>query len=196
MCYPNSDKESAAPATEPITTAEAKTHLRISHTDDDTYIDTLVKTARLTLENIVRRAFVTQTRISRYDAFPDVFEHQRAPLVSVTTLTYTDTNGDSQTLGASFYTVDANTDPGRIVPAYGTFWPSTRDIPNAVVLTYVCGYGAASAVPETVKTCLKRLVSHWYDNREPVVIGTIFGREAMPWDVGNLIAAFDTGVWA
>ena len=40
-----------APATEPITTAEAKAHLRVSHSTDDTYIDALVAAARMVVED-------------------------------------------------------------------------------------------------------------------------------------------------
>lgn len=197
MIYPNSDKETSAPAAEPVSTAEAKTHLRIDHTDEDTYIGTLVTTARLSLEAMTRRAFVTQTRVARYDSFPAVFEHHRSPLQSVSSIAYIDTAGASQTLSASLYSVDTYTEPGRVIPAYGESWPSTRIVMNAVTETYIAGYGAAAAVPENVKHCIKRLLSHWYEFREPMIVGTIVSRENMPWgDVQSLIATFDTGVYA
>ena len=35
-----------APSVEPVTTAEMKTHLRVTQSNDDTYIDSLVVAAR------------------------------------------------------------------------------------------------------------------------------------------------------
>lgn len=194
MCYPKSDKESVAPATEPLTTAEVKTHLRVDGSDEDTYIGTLAQSARILLEKITNRAFVTQTRISRYDAFPPIFRHQRSPMQSVTSIAYLDGEGESQTLSSALYTVDVHSEPARIIPAVGQSWPQTQDTLNAVTMTYVCGYGAASAVPEIVKTWIKRMVSHWFEMREPITTGTILTYEDIPvGDLRSLLVAIGTG---
>jgi hypothetical protein len=37
----------------------------------------------------------------------------------------------------------------------------------------VCGYGAASAVPEDAKQAVRLLAAHWYENAEATVVGTI-----------------------
>ncbi len=194
MCYPQSDKVVVAPATEPLTTAEIKTHLRVDGSDEDTYIGTLAQSARMLLEQVTHRAFVTQTRISRYDAFPPSFQHQRSPMQSVTSITYLDGAGASQTLSSALYTVDVHSEPARIVPVVGQSWPQTQDTLNAVTLTYVCGYGAASAVPEIVKTWIKRMVSHWFELREPITTGTILSYEDIPvGDLRSLLVAIGTG---
>lgn len=194
MCYPHSDKESVAPATEPLTTAEVKTHLRVDGSDEDTYIGTLAQSARRLLEQVTNRAFVTQTRISRYDAFPPVFQHQRSPMQSVSSIVYLDGAGASQTLSPSLYTVDVHSEPARIVPVVGQSWPQTQSTLNAVAVTYVCGYGAASAVPEIVKTWIKRMVAHWFEVREPITSGTILTYESIPvGDLRSLLAAIGTG---
>jgi hypothetical protein len=46
-------------------------------------------------------------------------------------------------------------------------WPTTRDQINAVIVTFVAGYGAASAVPQYAKTAVKHLIGLWYLHREP-----------------------------
>ena len=58
---PYSLTRSVDPSSEPITTADAKTHLRVSGSDDDSYIDILIEIARRQLENDSRTAIITQT---------------------------------------------------------------------------------------------------------------------------------------
>lgn len=112
-------------------------------------------------ETFTHRQFITATWDDKRPGFPcaDVIELPLAPLVSVTSVSYVDTNGVTQTWSASLYTVDAPVGPkarfGRIVPNYGQVFPSTRDVVNAVTIRFVAGYGAASAVPTLVKACLK-----------------------------------------
>lgn len=64
------------PAIEPITLSEAKTHLRVDFTDDDTLITTLIIVARQAVEEFLGRALITQTWQVFYDRFPDFFYGQ------------------------------------------------------------------------------------------------------------------------
>lgn len=94
----------------------------------------------------------------------------KPPLVSVTSITYVDTNGATQTLASDQYLVDSVSEPGRVTPAYGTLWPATRDQINAVTVSFTCGYGSAAAVPEGIKRWIRMRVSTLYENREEVAI--------------------------
>ena len=168
--------QTSAPATEPITTAEAKTHLRIDTSDDDTYIDTLVAAARRWAETFTERAFVTQTWVWKLDAFPnngDPFRVPYPPLSSVTSITYLDVDGDSQTLETSVHEVDIATQPGRIALKWDQVWPIVRsgNVIDVVTMTFVAGYGDASDVPDEIKHAIKIVTAHLYVNREPVVVG-------------------------
>lgn len=49
------------PASEPVTLAEAKAHLRLDTVDDDTYVNTLILVARQYVEQACWRGLVTQT---------------------------------------------------------------------------------------------------------------------------------------
>lgn len=116
-------------------------------------------------ETFTHRAFITQTWDDKRRGFPSSGEAiwlPKPPLVSVTSVTYVDTNGATQTWSASLYTVDAPAGPkargGCLVPNYGESYPATRDQVNAVTIRFVAGYGAASTVPTLVKACLKEHV--------------------------------------
>jgi uncharacterized phiE125 gp8 family phage protein len=133
-----------------------------SNTTADPWLTAGIIAAREYGETFTHRAFITQTHDLKLDGFPcsdDAIRLPKAPLISITSVTYVDTNGDTQTWSNTLYTVDAPSGPkaerGRIVPNYGQVFPSTRDVINAVTVRFVAGYGAASAVPSLIKTCLK-----------------------------------------
>lgn len=154
------------PAVEPITLTEAKTHLRVSGTDDDDRITALIAAAREEAETITGRAFITQTWRLTLDRFPlaGPIVLPRPPLQSITSLAYVDSDGASQTWDAANYRVSANNEPGRIEPAYNEVWPTTRLVSEAATVTYAAGYGdAASDVPGGIKNAILLLVERYYD---------------------------------
>lgn len=161
-----------APTSEPVTTAEAKTHLRVTTSDDDTYIGTLITVARKHVETITGRALINQTWDYFLDNFPpgDKIVIPLPRLSSVTTVKYTDKDNAQTTFTASKYIVDTNNEPGQIVLAYGESWPTFTPRPiNAVEIRFVAGYGSGAAnVPEGIKQAMLLLIAHWYENREPI----------------------------
>lgn len=173
---------SVAPASEPVTTAEAKTHLRVDGTDEDAYIDTLVKAAREKIEIDAERALLPQTLVLRLDRFPGIIELRRCPVTAVSSITYVDTTGATVTLAATEYQTDVSTEPGRIAPAYGKSWPATRDQANAIVVTFTAGYANAAAVPASAKHAIKLLVGHWFRNREAINVGNIVSQFKLSYD--------------
>jgi len=161
---------STAPSVEPITLEEAKIQCRIESTYDDDEITGIIIAARNQAELYLNRAIITQTIDAYYDSFPSCFE--MPPLQTVSSITYLDSDGNSQTLESSQYTVDSKSIPARITRAYGVTWPSTYSQTNAVTIQFVAGYGLAVSVPECIKQWIKLQVSHYFDNRNPVVIGS------------------------
>ncbi len=165
-------KIATEPATEPFTTAVAKTHLRVDIDADDTIIDSQTAAVRKEAELFTRRAFVTQTWDLWLDHFPcnadnDVILIPNPPLASVTHVKYYNSSGTLTTLTEDTdYTVDTDSEPGRITPYYNTSWPTTRGMMNAVNVRFICGYGAAAAVPEMIKAAIKLRLGGLYENRE------------------------------
>lgn len=182
-----------APSVEPMLKAEAKAYLRVdsANTDEDTLVDSLIIAARQQAETYTGRALITQTWDLVLDRFPSgdrPIDVPLPPLQSVTSITYLDTNGTSQTLSSANYIVDTKNEPGRIALAVGESWPDTQaDRINAVTVRFVAGYGAAAAVPEGIKTAMKLLIAHWFENREPVAAGVGFSSTPMPMSVEMLL---------
>lgn len=157
----------AAPSTEPITLAETKEHLAVTHTDHDTRIGNLIVAAREYWEKVLDRAFVNETCVLKLNQFPaDTIRLPRSPLSSVTSIAYVDANGDSQTWDAANYVKHTDRQPGEISRAYNVGWPTIRDQEDAVTITYVAGYGAnETSVPEEARHLLLLTVADSYDIR-------------------------------
>lgn len=148
-----------APSVEPLTTAEAKARLRITVTDEDTDIGTLITQARELAEAECGRAFVTQTLTMRMDDFPRGADRTiyvpRPPLQSVSWVKYYDADGAQQTYSADNYHVATLSEPGRIVRVDGGVWPAVDyGRPEAVEVKFVCGFGLAAAVPAAAKAAM------------------------------------------
>lgn len=160
-----------APAVEPLTTAEAKSHLRVDASTEDALIDAYVAAARAFYEEATWRALITQTWAMRLEQWP--YEESillpKPPLQSVTSITYVDSDGDSHTMASADYTVYAQ-DPGRIWLGYSKSWPSVTLRPGpSITITFVAGYGLAAAVPVIDKQAIRLMVGHFYENREEVM---------------------------
>lgn len=153
---------------DPVTLAEAKLWAKVDETDDDALITALITAATDWCEMFCRRTFVTTTLTESVTSF-DEMELPLPPLVSITSIVYTDTGGTTATVSSSIYTTDTTVEPGELILDYGQSWPAdSRGDQNGITVTYVGGYGAASAVPEAIKTAIKMLVAHWYEHRTAV----------------------------
>jgi uncharacterized phiE125 gp8 family phage protein len=172
------------PSEEPITLAEAKTHLRESGTDQDQLIEALIVTAREQAETHTGRAFCTQSWTLKLDAFPceRFIRIPYPPLISVQSVKYYDSDGVLQTMSTSDYVVDTTSHIGKIDLAYEAEWPTPRTMPNAVVIAFTCGYGGRENVPSSIKAAMLLNLSHLYENREATISGTIITPLPMAYD--------------
>jgi len=169
-------QESSGPSVEPVSLADAKTHLHVTHSKEDDLITSMIEVARREVQRVTARQLINATWVMRMDSFPsgsgDIYL-PRAPLSSVTTVAYNDANGDAQTMTVTTeYLVDVYTVPGRIYLAPNGAWPSTYGEPNDVTVTFVAGYGSqATDVPENYIHAIKLMVGHLYLYRERFAAG-------------------------
>lgn len=176
------------PSVEPLTTAEAKAHLRVDSSTEDTLIDAYVTAARAYYEQAVWRALVTQTWALRLEQWPEEgIVLPKPPLQSVTSVVYTDSDGTSHTMPSSDYLVYAQ-DPGRLWLGYSASWPTATLRPGpSITITFVAGYGLAAAVPVLDKQAIRLLLGHFYENREEVVAVPGISLAQLPMAVQSII---------
>lgn len=159
--------QTIAPESEPVSLAEAKAHCNIESdfVEDDALIEAFIAAARESCEARTGRQLVQATFALRLSGFPcdDIIELPKAPLVSVSSITYVDGDGMTQTLSTDVYEQDPYTTPGRIALKYGEVWPTTRCQRNAVTITFVAGY---TEVPKLLKQGMLMRIAHWNENRE------------------------------
>lgn len=159
-----------APTVYPVTLEEAKTHLRIDANDQDAYINGLIAVAVELAQVQAGRQFCTATLTLKLASFPadnSRIELPRPPLARVTSITYKDGAGTTQTLAANTdYEVVTDEVKGFVAPCYGETWPSTCGGAEDVTIIYVAGYGTAAAVPAAVKHAIKLILGDLYANRE------------------------------
>jgi hypothetical protein len=213
-------RQTVAPSVEPVTLDEMKLFLRQDDSADDALITGLISAARRSVELHTGAQLVNATFRMTLDSFfgyqmpggnvllhgvriPETLggtglwpyygaiELPRFPVTAVSSITYTDPGGATQTY--STFDLDTDSLPARITPSYGTVWPVSREVPNAVKVTFVAGYGTdGTAVPSTYTLAIKLLVAGWYENRESVqsIAGT-----RLPVQLQALLATEDGGFY-
>lgn len=186
MWYPA--KLTQAATQEPVAPEDAKRQLRIDFEDDDEYIDGLIAAARDHVEKYCNILLATQTVEIKCDCWRDFSRLPVAPVQSVSSVTYTATDGTTMTLDPSFYEVRADGLEGEIVAGYGKQWPATQPKSRISVSTIV-GYAAA---PSAVRHAILLLIGHWYENREAVTTDQK-GLADLPMAVDALLSNYRRG---
>ena len=163
-----------AASTAILTTAEAKTHLKVDTDADDTYIDNLVSAATESAQIFTNRYFINTTITQHGDTWSDIATLFKSKVSSITHIKYFDSDNTEQTLATSVWLSDINHQPARIGLKPNQSFPSLADRINAVNCKYVVGYGsAASDVPEGIREGVLLIVGNLYENRQEVVVGRI-----------------------
>lgn len=153
-----------APSVTPVTLTEAKAHIAVTHSADDAIIQIYLDAATTHLdgaEGALGRCIVTQTWDYTIDAFPAVITVPLPTLSSVTSITYVDADGATQTLSGSLYRVS-----GQTITPGDNGWPATDNVTGAVTVRFVAGYGVAAAVPAAIKAAILLYIGDLYANRE------------------------------
>jgi hypothetical protein len=186
--------ELVSQSTTPVVSLDiAKAHLRVSDTNSDAYITALIEVAT----NLIERESNCDLRTTTWNwkgnfphprwhfgfyspqfghDFVDGFYRQyrtkiflpRAPLQSITSITYYDANNTLQSFTntdstTNYYVMTPSKVFGWLQPAL--YYPATYDAfrPDAVTITFTSGYNPA---PPAAIHAVLLAVGTWYENRE------------------------------
>ncbi|MDA7527652.1 head-tail connector protein [bacterium] len=165
----------SGPASEVVTLEQVKAHCRIVGSDQDDYLNTLIVVSRQYAEHYTQKVFGEQTWQLTAAKFPCQFA--KPPLVSINWVKYY-SDGVLTTWDSTEYHVDLSI-PSKIVPIDS--FPIVDVRPDAVQIQLVAGETA----PEKIQLACLIMCSHWFESREPVVIGTIVAK--IPWSAHALL---------
>jgi uncharacterized phiE125 gp8 family phage protein len=156
------------PQAEPVTLADAKAQLRISHADDDQLIGTLISSARRVVEGRTALCLIRQQWMQFRDAWPEdgVMALPLWPIISVEELAVFGEDDQKAVIEPSHYVVDAASRPARVMLRGSRLWQRPGRAMNGIALTVEAGFGATpESVPEPLRLAMLQLVAHWYENR-------------------------------
>ena len=181
------------PAYEPVSLAQAREWLRLESDDtaNTAVLQLLIRAMREDAENLTHRAFVSRQLRLNLETWPTChtygsrIELPFPPLITVDSFKYVDTDGTLQTLAASQYSVHDEAEPAFIIPAYQVTWPTIRQVPDAIQITFTAGYAVGSPpdeaaaqenVPKILKLWMQTKLATLFENREQIISGTIVAK--------------------
>lgn len=157
-----------APLTKAVSLAEAKTHLRVLDTSEDTYIQGIIDAAQEIAESYTNRAFISSTWSYTLDEFPGYIRIMKSSVTAINSVKYIDGDGVEQTLDPTKYGIRYS-DPAVIAPLKA--WPGTEYGLSKITVEFVAGWADAASVPASIKAAMYLIIAHLYDNRSDVVEG-------------------------
>lgn len=156
------------PTLEPVSVAELQAHCRIDDPENHTELARMIKAARQAIETgHLWRTLINQTCVDKFDAFGDLMGLRWLTVQSVTSITYLDTDGATQTLSTDIYELATFDGVGAIRLKYDQEWPSLYDHEDVVTVTYVAGYGTSpDDVPMPIRQAIMIYANWLYAARE------------------------------
>lgn len=147
-------------------------------TAEDSLLTDIIQTAREHVEDITRRALITQTWDYYLDEFPEA-NFIKVPFGNLQTagliVSWKDTDGTETTLTLTTdYLIETNGDGiGRIVLPYGETWPSDTLYPsNPIKIRFLAGWTTAALVPSKIRSAILLIASDLYENREAQIVNS------------------------
>lgn len=162
----------------PVTLDELKAQVRVSFTDDDTLLTAFLAAAVDLVGGMAGRVLAPETWSISFDRVPaeawtverlytrgivqDV-RLPRSPVQSLTSVTYYDTDGTSQTQSIDDFWLFNDDDYATVRPKAGSSWPITQAREDAITITFSVGY---ATLPPALKAAILMLAAQWYETRE------------------------------
>ena len=128
-----------------------------------------IRTYTAEVETLTKRAVVQQIWRTTLDRFDATIMLNKSRVLQIDHVKFYDAAGVQRTLDPEDYELDAESEPGYLVPAPSKAWPATANRINAVEVQYKAGYGPDdTAVPDGIKGfILARIAEHFETGGQP-----------------------------
>lgn len=156
------------PAVEPITLAEAKAHLRVTHMEEDALIGALIASARRVAEARSGLCLITQGWTCFRDGWPEdgVIDLPVSPVTGVEELAVFGEDGQKGVIDPAHYLVDFASRPPRLLLRGSRQWQRPGRALNGIAIRVTAGFGPSpESVPQPLRQAVLLLVAHWYAHR-------------------------------
>ena len=161
----------AQPATEPVTPAELRAHVRVDDGAADALLLGYLIAARQHVEAFLGRPILPTPMRAEIEAWPESGALLLdAPVLTVDSVTVT-APGETDAPWSTFLVRPGTGGAKRLRPATGADWPTLPD--DAVIVITITAGWTSDMVPGQVLTAILQTAAHWYSVREVVNIGNI-----------------------
>jgi len=154
--------QTAPPIAEPLMLAEAKAHLRLDGSDEDTLITSLIKTAREHLERETGLCLIAQSWRLYLDRWPNdaIVRIEKSPVRTIDAVTVYEADGTAVEVPLEDHLLDGEARPARL-------WvknpPMLGQAMNGIEIDFSAGFGEAGAdVPDTLKRAMSIHIGHMF----------------------------------
>ena len=160
------------PEAEPVSLSEAKTHLRITHTDDDSYVAGLITTARRMIESRLSLALMPQAWALFADGWPEdgIITLPLHPVTSIESISMFADDDTASTIDAAHFYLDIASRPARLVLRRGRFFNPPGRKANGIRISFEAGF---AEVPGELKQALLITIADWHSKRGDDEGGTL-----------------------
>ena len=151
---------------------EAKAHLQVDFSDDDTIIQFFIDTAQDLIQDYTNQLFETQVQEGLFSNV-EYSQFESLPYVTFKRFPVTDISKVEIHNGTAFITLTLTTDylieqrekqfPRVLFKEIANFSDENEAYP--IRITATCGYANAAAVPNKIKMAIRMLAAEFYDNR-------------------------------
>ncbi|QDP65957.1 MAG: hypothetical protein GOVbin631_18 [Prokaryotic dsDNA virus sp.] len=164
-----------APAELPVTVSEFKEFAKISFDDEDALIAAYLQTATDLAEAYTGRWFVERTArgdfqtllCTRLEQGPFI-QINKSPLQSITSVETWNESTESYDAFTDYKLKDYITYPRLLFPNSfpdSSWWLHGTELPRPIRVTFVAGYGDASAVPQPIKIAIMMMSNALFEDR-------------------------------
>lgn len=137
----------------------AKAHCRVNSSSEDTLITQYLAAAKAFVEGYTHKRLTAEAAVEQeFAAFPSdpySFTLLWGPVPATVVVTYSDENGDEQTI------TTARLVGSKLYPPLDTEWPET-EANSSIAIAYTAGY---STVPSDLDNAVLLLVGEYFEKR-------------------------------